>query len=148
VSRQHSAGASLVFSAVARVCRRRREVQAAYVFGSVAQGRTRADSDIDVAVLLDRRPRESRALAYRLGLAGDLGAALHRDDVQLVVLNDAPPVLAQRVLSRGVLVFERRRAARVRFQVRTAGRYMDVVPTVERYIHRLKRGVRRGSTGG
>lgn len=134
--------------AVARACRKRREIQAAYVFGSVAQGRARPDSDIDVAVLLGRRPSARRALGYRLKLAGDLGAALHRDDVQVVVLNDAPPLLAQRVLSLGTLVFERSRSARVRFQVQTAGRYDDLVPTMERYIARLKRDVREGRLGG
>jgi Asp-tRNA(Asn)/Glu-tRNA(Gln) amidotransferase A subunit family amidase len=64
--------------------------------------------------------------------------------VQVVVLNDAPPLLAQRVLSLGTLVFERSRSARVRFQVQTAGRYDDLVPTMERYIGRLKRDVREG----
>jgi uncharacterized protein len=134
--------------AVARACRQRREIQAAYVFGSVAQGRARPDSDIDVAVLLSRCPPARRALGYRLKLAGDLGAALHRDDVQVVVLNEAPPLLAQRVLSLGTLVFERSRSARVRFQVRTAGRYDDLVPTMERYIGRLKRDVREGRISG
>ena len=72
----------------------------------MAQGRARSDSNIDVGVLLGRRLPDARALRYRLKLAGELGAALHRDDVQLVILNDAPPLLAQRALSRGVLVFD------------------------------------------
>jgi hypothetical protein len=37
----------------------------------------------------------------------ELGAALHRSDVDVVVLNDASPLLAHRVLSTGRLVFER-----------------------------------------
>jgi hypothetical protein len=132
---------------VARTCARRPEIQAAYIFGSVAQGRTRRDSDIDIAVLLNRALTGARALTYRLDLAAALGAALHRDDVQLVVLNEAPPLLAHRVLSRGVLVFERSRAARARFQVATARRHADMVPAIERYVEHLKkqtRGTRRG----
>ncbi len=69
---------------------------------------------------LGRRLPAARALRYRLRLAGELGAALHRNGVQLVILNDAPALLAQRALSRGVLVFQRSRAARVRFHVATA----------------------------
>ena len=134
--------------AVARCVARRPEIQAAYIFGSVAQGRARPDSDIDIAVLLVQRVPDARALRYRLRLAGDLGAALHRSDVQLIILNDAPPLLAHRVLSRGVLVYERTRAARVRFQVQTAQRYADLVPTLEHYVQRLKRDVREGRTGG
>ena len=49
---------------------------------------------------LGRRLPDARALRYRLKLAGELGSALHRNDVQLVILNDAPPLLAHRVLSR------------------------------------------------
>ena len=134
--------------AVARLVARHADIQAAYIFGSVAQGRARPDSDIDVAVLLGRRLADARALRYRLALAGALGAALQRNDVQLVILNDAPPLLAQRVLSRGVLVFQRSRAARVRFHVATARRYEDMVPTMERYVERLKQHVRQGRAGG
>ena len=133
---------------MARLASCHREIQAAYIFGSVAQGRARPDSDIDVAVLLGRRLSDARALRYRLTLAGELGAALHRNDVQLVILNDAPPLLAQRVLSRGALVFQRSRAARVRFHVATAQRYEDIVPTMERYVERLKKHVRHGRASG
>ncbi|MDO8678709.1 MAG: nucleotidyltransferase domain-containing protein [Acidobacteriota bacterium] len=133
--------------AVARCVARHADIQAAYIFGSVAQGRARPDSDIDIAVLLGRRIPEARALRYKLKLAVELGPALHRNDVQLVILNDAPPLLAHRVLSRG-LVFERSRAARVRFQVQTASRYADLVPTLERYVRQLKQDVREGRLGG
>jgi predicted nucleotidyltransferase len=134
--------------AVARSVARRPEIQAAYIFGSVAQSRARPDSDIDIAVLLAKVIPAGRALGYRLRLAADLGAALHRSDVQLVILNDAPPLLAHRVLSQGVLVHERGHAARVRFHVQTARRYADLVPTLERYVQRLKRDVREGRVGG
>ncbi len=134
--------------AVARCVVRHPDIQAAYVYGSVAQGRARSDSDIDIGVLLGRRLPAAHALRYRLKLAGELGAALHRNDVQVVILNDAPPLLAQRALSRGVLVYQRSRAARVRFHVATARRYEDMVPTMERYIDRLKQHVRDGRVGG
>ena len=123
-------------------------MQAAYIFGSVAQGRARPDSDIDIAVLVSPSLPVRRALSYRLTLASDLGAALGRSDVQLVILNQAPPLLAQRVLSLGTLVFERSPAARVRFQVQVARRYADAVPTFERYILHLKKDVREGRLGG
>jgi hypothetical protein len=124
--------------AIARCAARRPEIQAAYVFGSVAAGRARADSDVDVAVLLDGTIRSSRMLKYRLQLMADLGAVLHRRDVEVVVLNDAPPLLAHRVLSRGTLAFERSRRARVRFQVRTAARYLDLIPMFETHIRYSK----------
>src|SRR3989442_10314521 len=139
---------SAVERAVARCTSRRREVLAAYVFGSVARRRTRRDSDVDVAVLLARPLRSSRSLPYRLKLMTDLGSALHRSDVEVVILNDASPWLAHRILSTGRLVFERSASARVRFQVSTASRYGDLIPMFETHIRYLKRRVREGRIVG
>jgi hypothetical protein len=139
---------SAVARAVARCASRRREVLAAYVFGSVASGRTRRDSDVDVAVLLARPLPSSRSLPHRLKFMTDLGSALRRSDVDLVILNDAPPLLAHRILSKGTLVFERSASARVRFQVRTASRYLDVIPMFETHIRYLKQHAREGRVGG
>ena len=135
---------SSIKSAVAACVSKQKEVQAAYIFGSVATGRVRADSDIDIAVLLARRMLPARTLSYRLKLMADLGAALRRSDVEVIMLNDAPPLLAHRVLSRGKLVYERSASARVRFQVQTASRYFDLIPTLEMHIRYVKQHVREG----
>lgn len=134
--------------AVVRCVSGRREIQAAYVFGSVAAGRTRADSDVDIAVLVDRRVRPAHTWAFRVKLMGDLGSALHRSDVEVVILNEAPPLLAHRILSQGKLVFERSASARVEFQVRTASRYFDLIPMFETHIRYLKESVREGRVVG
>ena len=139
---------SAVQRAAARCASGRREILAAYVFGSVASGRTRKDSDVDVAVLLARSRGSKRSLPYRLTLMTDLGSALRRSNVDVVILNDAPPLLAHRVLSKGTLVFERSKSVRVRFQVQTANRYADVMPMFETHIRYLKRRVREGRIVG
>jgi uncharacterized protein len=141
-------GTSPLARAVARCAATHRDVVAAYVFGSSANGRIRADSDVDVAVLLARPLPPSRSLRYRLRLIADLGSALRRSDIDLVLLNDASPLLAHRVLSKGQLVFERSRSARVRFQVQTANRYADVIPMYETQIRYLKRQARSGGLRG
>ncbi len=123
---------------------RKREIAAAYIFGSAITGRMRADSDIDVAVLLNDRIPARRRFDYRLTLIADLGSALRRSDVDVVILNEAPPLLAHRVLSKGRLIFERSASARVRFQVQTANRYADMIPAFETYIRYLKKSVREG----
>ena len=137
-----------IHRAIARCVSARSEIQAAYLFGSTATGRVRPDSDIDIAVLLTRAPDAKRALDYRLKLMTDLGAAFHRPDVDVVVLNEAPLLLAHRVLSTGTLVFARSAAARVRFQVRIAAMYADLVPMYETRIRYLKKHVRQGRLGG
>ena len=135
---------SSIKHAVARCAGTYRQIQAAYIFGSVATGRTHAHSDVDVAVLLDRQVRPAQRLKCRLGLMADVGSALQRSDVEVVILNEATPLLAHRVLSRGILAFERSPSARVQFQVRTAARYLDLIPMFETHLRYLKRNVRRG----
>ena len=78
----------------------------------------------------------------------DLGAALHRPDVDVVILNEATPLLAHRVLSQGKLVLEGSSSARIRFQVRTASRYLDLIPMFETHIRYLKKSVREGRVIG
>lgn len=143
-----AADLSSVERAVAKCVSGRRDLQAAYVFGSVVTGRTRPDSDVDIAVLVDRRVRPAQLLTYRLQLTADLGSALRRSDIEVVVLNEAPPLLAHRILSQGKLVFERSPSARVRFQVRVASRYFDLLPMFETHIHYLKKSVREGRIVG
>src|SRR5207247_9712593 len=137
-----AADLSSITRAVSRCVTRRPEIQAAYVFGAVASGRARADSDVDVAVLIDRRVPPGRILKYRLKLMADLGTALHRSDVDVVILNEASPLLAHRVLSQGTLVFERSAPARVRFQRTKASLYMDLIQIFAMHIRFLRMHVR------
>ena len=137
-----------VTRAVRRCLAKQRDVSVAYLFGSVAAGRARPDSDVDVAVLLNPRAPRGDTLGRRLTLMAELGAALERSDVDVVILDDAPPLLAHRILSKGRLVFERSRPARVRFQVRTASRYLDLVPALEMHIRSMKKQLREGRRVG
>lgn len=74
----------------------------AYLFGSVASGRAHRDSDVDVAVLLDRDrlPTSGERFDLRLRLIGPLQSAILRE-VDLVVLNEAPPHLARHIMTEG-----------------------------------------------
>jgi predicted nucleotidyltransferase len=78
-------------------------VRSAYLFGSHAEGRAHRESDIDVGVLLDRRalPGARDRFEAALRLSAHLQSALGTRHVDLVVLNDAPPGLGRRVVSRG-----------------------------------------------
>jgi uncharacterized protein len=77
-------------------------VVSAYLFGSEAQGRAHRESDVDVAVLLSRKvyPLAADRFEVRLRLTGRLQAAVRRE-VDLVILNDASPQLARRIMTGG-----------------------------------------------
>lgn len=79
----------------------------AYLFGSHAAGRAHRESDVDLAVLLDRElaPTAEGRFEIRLRLIAALGSALGRNDIDLVVLNDTPAPLAREIVTRGRRVF-------------------------------------------
>jgi len=79
-----------------------------YLFGSVAAGRAHRESDVDLAVLLDRDlyPTPQHRFDLRLRLIGRLQSAIGRD-VDLVVLNDAPPQLGRHIMTAGARLIVR-----------------------------------------
>jgi hypothetical protein len=106
----------------------RAEVLEAYLFGSSATGATHPHSDVDVAVYLaDRRPTGS-AFGYAADLAAVLMAALGTNRVDVVVLNDAPPLLYHRVLRDGQRILSRDLRATTTREGYALSRYCDYVP--------------------
>jgi len=114
----------------------RTDVVVAYLFGSAARGELRPSSDVDVAVLIsvtaDAGLPEATLASLETSLQADLQEAAHRP-VDLVILNHASPDLIHRVLRDGVLLIERDRSARIRFEVRSRNDYFDVLPFITRY---------------
>ena len=107
------------------------KVVAAYLFGSVARGTARSESDVDVGVLFRETPPSTLA-GQPMRLEGDLEQLLGRR-VQVVVLNTAPPDLIARVLRDGVLILDADRSRRIRFEVDARNRYFDLLPFLRRY---------------
>jgi predicted nucleotidyltransferase len=81
-------------------------VVSAYVFGSVAEGRFHRDSDLDLGVLFDRAlyPDDRARFDAQLELRRHLTPGTVGRLTDLVVLNDADPLLARRI-SRGMRVY-------------------------------------------
>lgn len=105
----------------------RPEVQLGYLFGSQATGRTNRLSDIDVAVLVDERPQEGLyPYGYKARMYTELMTVLRTNRVDLVVLNEAPPMLRHRVVAFGRPVYVRDDAIRIHFEAETMSRYPDV----------------------
>lgn len=105
----------------------------AYLFGSAASGREHRESDVDVAVLLSyaRHSTPADRFDVRLRLATRLGAALGRD-VDLVILNDAPPQFARRILTEGRCVAMYDDAGDRAFRRTALSRAADIEPFLRR----------------
>lgn len=110
-----------------------------YLFGSMAAGTARADSDVDLAALFSRPvdPME------RLSLATDLGATIGRE-VDLVDLDRASPILCMQVLRHGKILNEASPRRRVLFEAAVPGRYEDLQRIRKPQIDAMLLGLRRG----
>jgi predicted nucleotidyltransferase len=82
-------------------------VLSAYLFGSLVSGRAHTESDVDVGVLLSRAvcPTSAARFEVRVRLSAELPAIVGARIVDVVVLNDAPPHLARRVVTSGRRVY-------------------------------------------
>lgn len=76
----------------------------AYLFGSLARGNDARQSDVDIAVLLERLPGD--LLGFTLTLIDELSAALG-DRVDLVLLNESPPLLRHQVIKHGLVIYSK-----------------------------------------
>ena len=128
-----------ILSALASYFAEQPGVQAAWLFGSHSEGRSHRESDIDVAVLLEHAcfPDARARFEVRVAMTTDIIALLHRNEVDLVVLNDAPPLFARRIVLDGRRVHcsdaEAEHAFRRDVQLRAA----DIAPFLER-MRRIK----------
>jgi predicted nucleotidyltransferase len=109
-------------------------IAAAWLFGSVARGTARPDSDVDVGVLFREDPPRTLA-GYHFDLEADLQALLGLP-VQLVVLNRAPVDLAFGVLRDGKLLVNQDSSRRIEFEVRTSNEFWDMEPYWQLYLKR------------
>jgi predicted nucleotidyltransferase len=92
------------------------------LFGSVARGQARPDSDVDIAVL---GPEFWGGLAIGAELGGSLGREPH-----VVDLATASDLLRFTVAREGLPLFQGTPDAWPRFQAESAVRYFDVAPII------------------
>lgn len=109
------------------------DVVAVYLYGSRARGTASRESDVDLGVLLKVPPA-----AVLANVARDLEATVERAlglPVEVVVVNTAPADLVHRILRDGLILLDRDRAARLRFEVQSRNEYFDLEPLRRRYRH-------------
>jgi predicted nucleotidyltransferase len=119
------------------------EVVSVYLFGSRIEGREHRESDVDLAIRLTPHLSREERFEMRLRLTSELIAALHCNEIHVVVLNDAPPLFARRIALEGKRIYcadaEADHAFRRDIQLRAA----DLEPFIERGRRALLAVVKR-----
>jgi predicted nucleotidyltransferase len=93
-----------------------------YVFGSYAKGTNTEDSDLDIGILISG----NTSPMTRLNVLNEMVRILDREDIDLIILNEADEVLKFQVIKYGKLIYESDLTQRVLFEARTMSEYMDM----------------------
>ena len=102
------------------VFREESNVESAYLFGSYSKGSETVNSDLDIGVFFNKKPD-----IMQLGsLRADLQTKLHFENIDLVVLNNASPILRFEAVT-GQKIFSRDRSKEAELISLTAREYED-----------------------
>lgn len=125
--------------ALTRVFRRYPDVQAVYLFGSAAEGRVQADSDIDLAVV----PQAGSCRERRLEILTDLTRAGF-DNVDLLFLDTNDVVLNYEAVRQNCVVYQTEDFDRGAMYSRVVRTYLDFLPYLEVQRREYKRRILHG----
>jgi predicted nucleotidyltransferase len=122
-------------------------VVAAMLIGSQARGEAGPLSDVDVAVWHEPALDWKQSWDLQLSLIGAACDTLKTNEVDLVMLNEAPPLFQHRAIRDAVSLVERDRAQRIRFETKAVLDYFDTAPLRLARKENVKRQLREDRIG-
>lgn len=120
-------------------------IAAVILFGSLARGQARPNSDVDLAVLFTHGRADT--WPNRSSLTADVMEILKRTDVDVVILNDAPPLLAHRVVRDGHVIYSADDRAVGEFIIHAMQQFEDTRKLRELQVERLERQLTTTTSG-
>lgn len=99
-------------------------IKLAYLFGSTVRGDTGRLSDVDIGVLLDEKISKKDRFDLELILMGEIAILIKKNKIDLIVLNEAPLLLAYNIIKSGIIL-KSDETARVKFETKILSKYMD-----------------------
>ena len=102
------------------------DVREAYLFGSYAKGKEKEKSDIDIAIYINEELLKDSKKTFDFQIEHMMNLSdIFRKEVDLVILNDASPLLKHEVISDGILVVDKDHDKLVEFKKRSFYYYQD-----------------------
>jgi predicted nucleotidyltransferase len=115
-----------IIKKIEQLLAKEKKVVFAYLFGSLASGKTNKESDIDVAVFLDCK--KEYFFKERINLINHLSKNLEKK-TDVIILNRATPFLKFVVLQEGILILDKDESKRIDFDLKSTNEYFDYKPT-------------------
>ena len=122
---------------IAKVFENRPDVEFAYLFGSVAMGTERMESDMDIAVYLNDQLFEEQMGQYRLELIDLLEETTGRK-IDLVILNTASLKLIHQVLMYGKIIYVENEEKEKAFAWKKRKEYLDFKYYIDRDLQEMR----------
>ena len=108
----------------------RQDIEFVYLFGSIGKGERLPLSDMDIAIYLKDM---SQMHEKRMEILGMLMTLLETDEIDLVILNEAPLTLKMKILENKTVIVDHSPSLRHRFESLVMREYFDF-STVEKAI--------------
>jgi len=97
----------------------------AYLYGSYARGDQTSESDVDIAVLIDKRIKKEKYLEKTLKLSSLFNQLYPDNEIGILILNQAPPLLKHNVVIEGKEFYYQNQFTKILFENKTLHEYED-----------------------
>ncbi|MBA3046972.1 nucleotidyltransferase domain-containing protein [Patescibacteria group bacterium] len=97
----------------------------AYLYGSQARGDVMAESDVDIAVLLDKKVKEEKYLDKTLKLSVLFGQLYPGKEIGILILNQTTPLLKQNAIVEGKELYIADKLQKIMFENKALHEYED-----------------------
>lgn len=112
--------------------KKQKYIRLAYLFGSVAKGKTGKLSDIDIGVYLDESLNDDERFKIRLKLISDLSLILKTNKVDVIIMNSSPLLLNYNIIKNGKIL-KSEELYRLKIEHRILSNYLDMRYHIKRH---------------
>ena len=136
----------MLFRSSLRFFKKRSDITAVYLFGSLATNTASALSDIDLAILYKTDPAD--ITETRIDLITTISKILGTDNVDIQVLHSAMSLpLAEQILKYGRILVDSDPDKRISFENKMRGLVFDFEPYLIQYLDAMEERLKKGTYG-
>ncbi|MCX7793994.1 MAG: nucleotidyltransferase domain-containing protein [Thermodesulfovibrionales bacterium] len=111
-------------------------IASAYLFGSVATGKTGPLSDIDIAVLIKKEAPQGRELLHELDYIAYKIEKIFKKPVDIIPMNNKGLIFQHNILKTGRLIYDNDPSFRIKYVSNLISAYCDFEPLL-RFMRRF-----------